>query len=163
MSKHHFGGLSTAPDVKKLDEAFPTLREDQILTADELAAIIGEAPGSRRFRTVLHAWCNHVAHERNQAVVSLRGIGYHVLCEPGRIQRGAQQFRLAVRGIGRAGESLAAIRSEKLDDADKRRLDHARRLVDTTAAAARQAVRDLPPDLKPQPRLPLRAVSGDSK
>lgn len=140
-----FRGIPTAPDVKRLDDAFATLKPGQRLAWAELASVVGENPTSHRFKTIVFQWRRKLDRDRNIILGAVRGEGLEVLDGHGRAVHVGFGFKAGMRKIGRAASVASRTDVVKLEAADRRVIEH----VNGTAAAIRLVAatkaKELPP------------------
>lgn len=148
------GGVPTEPDVKKLIEAFPTLKPDDVVTHEEIAAIIGDTHRSSRFRTVVEAWRRALLKLHNIDTKAIRGVGYQVLQPMDRISASIKDYGAGTRKIVRSVGRARRVEMEKLTLEQQRVGEHAIRHMEATADHARRASKEIALKFSPQAQLP---------
>lgn len=106
MSKMFFGGQPTAYEVRKLEEAFPALKEEDEVTHDQIEAVIKVTRRTNRYRNVVSAWRKKTLREKNIDLGSVHAVGYRCLLPPERVGAGIKGVqsgvRLQLKSINRA-------------------------------------------------------------
>lgn len=120
----HFGGLPTAPQVRKLEEAYPdleALRGTNILHAD-IERLIGEKRGEGRYKTVTNSWRkraedkNFVIDGEGEAV----GVGFRVLTHAEQAEHSRKRRKRGIRQIRRGFTEAVGVNTAKLSDEQRR-------------------------------------------
>lgn len=127
------GGLPTQPDIENIRNRFPeaNLQPGIIIPYDSIANIIGSSVGSNRFRSVTTAWRKYVENTFKIVISCVRGAGFKVLEEHGKLDHAQDKYRSGVRHIKRSVKISNYIDTTKLEETDKIRFD---RLTRRTAA-----------------------------
>jgi hypothetical protein len=126
----HYGfkdGMPTRPDVDALLKKWPDLQEGELLTYQQVQAVLREPEGSARYRVVTHAWRKRLREQFGIVLECMRGKGFFVA--------GAEQISAAtydvIDGIGRKAKrhraKLMTIRPEDTLMAEKQ--SHQMRLM----------------------------------
>ncbi len=154
MSKSRlFGGIPTDMEVKKLRENLPLTRGD-IVEHSRIAAVIGHAPGTSRYKSIVVAWVRRVLRETNLQLKSLRGVGYRVLDEHERIGDAVDTYTRGTRQMVRGARKVAVIERPRLTEIDQGKLEHVERHITRVVAEARLASKEMSIRLQPQDQNP---------
>jgi hypothetical protein len=131
-------GIPTAPDVDKINIAWPELNEGDEITKQEISAVIGVAEESHRFHTVVNSWRRQVYRDRNIFIGAIRGAGFRVLTRRERCEAGGHKLKVGLRSTKRGGGLVASTDKTGLPEDVVRAADHVVRLsgMITTLAAA---------------------------
>ena len=105
-----FGGVPTAPDVKKLDEAIGLPSEGMLIQYEKLESIIGCGRDASRYATVVHAWRKRLWNEHNLLLIAVEGEGLKVANPAERVETAAKKAKHGKRAIMVA--SVIALRTE---------------------------------------------------
>lgn len=147
-------GLPYGPDVRKLDEAFPSPDEDQIIRSAEFEKIINTPAKTGRFYAVINTWRRRLRTERNIDSEWLQGVGVKILSPADRLKVSESDVKRGIRKTGRAFKRLAVTPRDRLDAVGQQRYDHALQVASKLTAAGRDAKRELAIDLAPVKSLP---------
>ncbi len=97
MAKAFFGGIPTSIDVRKLREAFPSLREGDEITHEQVEAVIGSERHASRYRTVTSAWRRELLRNDGIEIGAVIGIGFRCLTPPERIDSSVAGVKAGAR------------------------------------------------------------------
>lgn len=137
-------GVSTEPDVQKLDEHFGKLEPGRIITKQEVADIIRDQVDSNRFKTVVDAWRRKLL----RGLVTLgpeRGVGWKVLNdnETGSLRSG--QYSSHIKCAFRSVRRMDHVDVKKCDPETRRQVEAARSTKAAVQLAYATAAKQLPP------------------
>lgn len=132
------GGVPTGPDVDRLIAAFPLddMGPGSIISYVDVSSIIGEAPGSGRFKSVSNAWRRRMFRERLWQTIA-EGGAFRILTADECVRHGITSVTRLGRASGRVVARTMAIRTEEVSPA---LLPH-RRVLQLQAIALRDAAR----------------------
>lgn len=147
------GGVPTESEVKKLIEAYASLRPGDEVTHEEIAKTIGVDRESHRYTTVTNAWRKQMLKLHNVDMCSIRGVGFRVLDGIGRVGASVKDYGTGVRKIVRSAGRLRRVEMEKLTNEQQRIGEHALRHMEATADAARRASKEIAVKFAPQAQL----------
>ena len=156
-----FGGIPVEPDLRRLREAFPKIEPDQIITYEEVAAVIGLPVGPGRFRTVTGAWRRELLRTHNFVLaVHTPGKSWRRLTEKERSQtyngKGWQRgAKISIRHTLDMGQ----VDTSEFDENDRRLHDHRQRAMTAWMDGTRKTVKEIAPP-KPVESLPRRTGPG---
>lgn len=153
-SKLFFGGVPTAPDVRKMIDVVLALAPGHTVTYEALSAQIEVSEESSRFQTVLRACRRELEQAHNVATEAVRGVGIRRLPEDERAAQGAKTFRGGVRRVKRSVEQVSAIKTELLDENQRAMATHVRRVVAAAYTGLQESRVELAAALKPPKTLP---------
>ncbi len=111
----HFGGMSTAPEVKKLRERYPAdmLQPGFIVRYDDISAIIGVKYGTNRWKTVVRAWRDKIEAEDNIVFEAMQGWKQFKVQSPeDRLRTGIQTWKPVARKLKRQSFRVARVKFE---------------------------------------------------
>lgn len=117
--KLFFGGVPTAPDVKRLLEHFGS-PQPRLITHEDVEAVLGITRHTSRYRSVTGAWRKLLEQEHNILVSGAPG-GFQILTSPERIDHAMHQRTKGVRRLVRAMKEIVTVPVHELDDRDKHR------------------------------------------
>lgn len=124
-AKLFFGGVPTAPDVDKLNEAFPDLvRNGRILTHQEIEVASGLVYGTNRYQTVVQAWRKRLA--KKGIILSGRkakGKGYAVLTGDQIVDYAQEKIQHAGRKVKHAVIAVSHVPDNELSTERRRYRD----------------------------------------
>jgi hypothetical protein len=126
-------GAPTAPAVANIMEAFPDIQPDQVITHEELEAVIGFTRRSNRYITVVAAWKAALFADGNVLIASAPGIGYRRIDGTERVGYSGRKLKVGIRRIKHAGNVALSTPSEGLDVAGIRQRDHLGRVCSIIA------------------------------
>jgi len=116
--KSFFGGVPTAPDIKRIREQYPdeNLKEGQFIDYDTIAGIIGVESGSSRFRTVTMSWRKFVRLDSRKIIDVERGKGFIVLNDNEKVTLSGKKIGRAVKQIKLSYKIVQATDETKLSE-----------------------------------------------
>lgn len=147
-------GIPYGPDVRKLEEAYPSPTEDQIITHDEFEKTIRVEQKTPRFYGVINAWRRRLRNERNIDSEWIQGVGVKILNPADRLKVSEGNIKHGICKTSRAFRRLAITPRERLDAVGQQRYDHQLAVAAKLVTAGRDAKRDLAIDLAPVKSLP---------
>lgn len=156
-----FRGRPYGPDLDRLDEAFPSPKEGDIIQSQEIAEVIGEDRSSNRYKGVVTAWRKRLRRERNIDTDAVVGVGIKVLPPADRLRCSERDYTRGVRQQLRSEARLMSVPRERLDEKGQHRYDHARSVLAKTRDAVLSARRELAVDIAPVKSLPKRQVKAE--
>lgn len=151
MTKAFFGGVPTAMDVRKLNEAFPELTEGDEIAHADIEALLGLAHTVSRYRTVTNAWRRSVLNDRNIEVAAVAGEGFRCLTAPERVSGGIRGVQIGTRKQMRSVRRVMFVRSD--DPILCRKQEVLQRFAVAVTAQASDMMKEILPP-KPTQRLP---------
>jgi len=140
--------VPTAPDVRRLVDAYGVPTIGTLYTHDEIEGVIKESRTSSRYRTVTLAWRRQIEREHDIILGAEPGQGFVALRPEERIDYSGRKLKTGVRAVRRAGRVVSTTDTSKLTREQVERADHVRRVAGAVTAAARIEAG------KHQPRLP---------
>ena len=144
-------GVPTAPDVTRLEEAFPDLPDGKLIQWDEMETVLHFTKTDSRFRTVVGAWRKKLERERNIILGAVAGVGLEVLTREQRCEVGGSKLKRGIRSVKRGGAVILKTDRTGLPDEVCRAADHVVRLsamITQTAATEAKKLRYPDPVLK---------------
>jgi len=147
-------GIPYGPDIRKLEDAYPSPEEDQVLSHKDLEALLKLEQKTQRYYGVINAWRKRLRNDRNIDSEWIHGVGLKILNPADRLKHSEQNIKQGIRHTGRAFRRLAITPRERLDAVGQARYDHAVQVAGKLAAAGRDAKRELAIDLAPVKSLP---------
>jgi hypothetical protein len=147
-------GIPYGPDVRKLEEAFPSPDEDQIIRHGELEALLKIPSKTSRYYGVVNGWRKKLRNDRNIDSEWIHGIGLKILNPADRLIESERNVKQGIRHTGRAFRRLAIVPRDRLDAIGQARYDHAIGVAAKLTQAGRDAKRELAIDLAPVKSLP---------
>lgn len=148
------GGVPTEPDVKRLIEAYSTLKPGDEITHAEMARTIDADERSNRYRTVVTAWRRQMLKLHNVDMQPIRGVGFRIIDGIERISASVKDYGGGVRKIVRSVGRARRVEMEKLTNEQQRVSEHALRHMEATADSARRASKEIASKFTPQAQLP---------
>lgn len=149
------GGVTTAPEVRALHDAFPGLAPGQRLPYAEIAALIGVPVGGHRWARITGRWRLQVYRERNLIVGVDPGQAFVVLDEHERLDTGARRSGHAMRALRRASAIVAGTDPAQLTAEERQRQGHLLRThARLTAVYAEQRRLEAAAPPPPAPHVP---------
>lgn len=125
------GGVTTDPEVKRLNDAYPEMEYDDIIRHDEIETIIENDRRSNRYQAIVTRWRKLLERDKNLLLVAVIGVGFIVADPSKRIIFGSGKHASGIKAIKRAGAVVVKTEREGLSDEEKRLADH---LVKNSAA-----------------------------
>lgn len=147
-------GIPYGPDVRKLEEAFPSPEEDQTIKSEEFEKIIRVQQKTSRFYGVINAWRRRLRTDPNIDSEWIHGVGVKILNPADRLKVSEVNIKQGIRKTGRAFRRLAITPRERLDAVGQQRYDHQLQVGAKLTQAGRDAQRELAIDLAPVKSLP---------
>jgi len=102
-----FGGVPTAPDVKKLDDTLGVPKEGDVIAWAVLEKIVACARSDYRFTSVVSSWRKKLEREHNVLMIAEPGEGLVAATPDQRIDWAARKVKHGRRSIVR-GSAVAA-------------------------------------------------------
>ena len=124
-----FGGIPTAPDVKKLEDRFGILKAGTLISHAELSSCIGVPWKSTRYRSVVESWRKKLMREHNIDTGAEPSVGIRILTGPERIAASEADFGSAVKKTRKAVKRIVPIPDEGLSEIEKKTRDHVRMIA----------------------------------
>lgn len=159
MSKLFLGGLPTGPDLRKLKESID-LSPGETVSYERLAEVLQLDARSRRFAVVLNAWRKDMRRAQNIDTAVVRAVGIRRLPEAERVTAAAGDFVRGVRVVRRSFERLDAVPMERLTEAERNTATHARRVIEASFLASREATKQIATAFAPPKTLPRLVPPG---
>lgn len=153
----YFGGIPTAPDVNRLldqIEAAPGL-----VAYSTIESVTNIPRSASRFRTVVAAWRAHLRRDLNLETAAVPNEGIRILTEVERIPNAASKHGRGARQVRRSAVAASMIRTETLEETERIKADHLRRLTAASAVAVSENAKALTHAFQAQAQLP-RIVRG---
>lgn len=147
-------GVPYGPDIRKLEEAYPSPEEDQVLQHATLEALLKIPQKSQRYYGVINGWRKRLRNDRNIDSEWVHGVGLKILNPADRLKESERNVKQGIRHTGRAFRRLAIVPRERLDAVGQARYDHALQVASKLTQAGRDAGRQLAIDLAPIKSLP---------
>ena len=147
-------GIPYGPDVRKLEEAYPSPDEDSILRHGDLETLLKIQQKTQRYYGVINTWRRRLRTERNIDSEWVHGVGLKILSPADRLKESERNIKQGIRHTGRAFKRLAITPRERLDSVGQARYDHALQVASKLTTAGREAGRELAIDLAPVKSLP---------
>src|SRR5262245_45786503 len=107
-------GIPYAPDIKRLDEAFPMPEEGDTLSYEQLAFVLKLEKESTRFRSILTSWRRGLLRSRNIDTEAVARVGIKVLAPDERSKVREKDITNKARLLGRQRYKYALIPRERL-------------------------------------------------
>lgn len=149
MSKLFFGGIPTAPDVKKLREAFTDVKEGTDFDHEQIAAILGLDPRTSRYRSVTTAWRKEMLTQHNIEIAAVATIGFRALTGAERLDTNVKGFKHGARKQGKHIRRVGMVRAETLSEPEQTKQLHVMRLGAAVLSQASAMMKEIePPKLK---------------
>lgn len=147
-------GIPYGPDIRKLEEAYPSPQEDQIIKSEDFEKIIRCEQKTPRFYGVINSWRRRLRNERNIDSEWVQGVGVKILNPADRLKVSETNIKHGIRKTSRAYRRLAITPRDRLDEVGQQRYDHQMTVAAKLIAAGRDAKRELAIDLAPVKSLP---------
>lgn len=141
-------GVPTAPDVRKLIDAFGVPSEGTLISYHAVEEVIGCRPGTCRFNTVTHCWRKQLLKLHN-VVIGVEDKQFKALSPPERVSRGSQFIKVALRSVRRNSSMIDATDRSRLTPELRQEADHLVMCSASMLMAARRAASNqllAPPD-----------------
>jgi len=116
-----FGGVPTAPDVKKLMDHFGVPEENVLLNWTEIEEVIGEEKGSSRFTSVTGAWRKKLRKDHNIEMIPEIGKGLKAANPHERVDLAGGLIHKATNSIKRSISVADKTDVTRLDEEHKKR------------------------------------------
>lgn len=113
-----FGGMPTAPDVRRIREEFPDsdlIEGETEISHSRIAAIVGVSVESSRFKTVTRQWRKDVEDSCGKIITSHNKV-FYVQDDTGKLGVVRGHIRVAGRSLRKAKRRGALIDRSKLTD-----------------------------------------------
>jgi len=147
-------GLPYAPDLRRLDEAFPNPEEERIITHTELEEILNVSRKEPRYRGVTRSWRHLLFNTRNIDSAPVSGVGFKILPPHERQTESEREARLGFRRFHRTFKRMASIPHERLDAKGQQRHDHEMMVMSRLNTTVREARKAVAIDIAPIQSLP---------
>lgn len=147
-------GIPYGPDIRKLEESYPSPEEDQVFPHDELETLLKIPQKTQRYYGVINTWRRRLRTERNIDSEWIHGIGLKILNPADRLKESERNVKQGIRHTGRGFRRLAIVPRDRLDAIGQARYDHALQVASKLITAGREARKELAVDLAPVKSLP---------
>lgn len=147
-------GIPYGPDIRRLEETYPSPQEDQIITSDEFEKLLRIPQKTSRFYGVINAWRRRLRADRNIDSEWVPSVGVKILNPADRLKVSEGNIKHGIRKTSRAYRRLAITPRERLDEVGQQRYDHQMLVAAKLVAAGRDAKKELAIDLAPVKSLP---------
>lgn len=155
MGKMFLGGMPTEFDVKKLLEAFPSIKEGDTFEHGNVEQIIGVTRNSSRYKSITQAWRKNLLRNENKQVDAIPGFGFKCMSPDERISGGVKGMNSGVKKIARSCNK--ALRVTTQDPALKSKQDHMQRFGAFIHNEANRFKKEIAPP-QPTQQIPLRPM-----
>lgn len=115
MSGLYFGGMSTDPELRLLDEKFSAIKEGDLLTHEDIEGVTGISRKAARYTTIICRYKKRLLKAKNLHLISEFKVGYHVLTAAERVERNIEDASRGFKIVRRSSERLRNVPREKLD------------------------------------------------
>jgi hypothetical protein len=157
----YFGGVPTAPQVRKLMEWAKDSAPGDSLELSAIAELTGEDVRSNRFRTIVDVFRRALLRDRNFVTERIAGMGtIRILLDSERTGFGARGIRQGSRKVHRSVGVIAATPTERLTDAERDTNFHVRRLGEAIVATTRTAMKEIAQIFAAPPKQLPRSKTG---
>jgi len=112
-------GKPTRPKVDKLMQLIADRHEGDIITHEEIAAIVGENR-TNHYRAVVQAWRKRYFREHHIELQSEIGIGYRISTGYEQLRSSVRHMRNGTKKIAKGMQVAAVIADERLSDPNHR-------------------------------------------
>lgn len=150
----YFGGIPTEPDIKRLTEAFKVqeMNPGDTIDYEEVAIVIGQAVKSSRFRSVTTAWRKRVENDFSIIIGCSPDPlkkSFCILSESEKVDLSGKKLRSAVRLARRSYKIASFVDVKKLNEEEKKTLDHyAAKSASVIAAAQLRSGKNNLPEIR---------------
>lgn len=159
MTKMFFGGVPTAMDVRRLNEAFPDLEEGDEISHSDIEALLELDHKSSRYRTVTSAWRRAMLNDHNIEIGAVAGAGFRCLTPGERVSGGIKGVKIGTRKQMRSVRRVMFVRTD--DPILCRKQEVLQRFGIAVSAQASTMMKEIEPP-KPTQRLPRLPRGGTS-
>ena len=121
----YFGGMSTDPDVKLINDKFPNPKPNDEIPYSKIEPIIGVSWRSSRFTTIINAWAKDLK-ERGIFISRIRGTAIRFLTNKELLAGTGEKISSANRKLRGHRKDLTMMRPK--DDEEVKLRDHNARL-----------------------------------
>jgi len=153
-AKIYKNGLPYAPDIRRLDDAFPTPEEGQVLRYEQFEEVLNYSRVETRFRTVISSWRRTLWRTRNIDTEAVPSVGIKILEPADRVKIREKDMILKARLLGRTRQRFASAPRERLNVEGQQRYDHVMLYTGRVQQAIDDAKKALPADIAPVKSLP---------
>ena len=122
--KPYYGKVSTAPDVKKLMEKWPDLKQGDSISHEDIENTIGEIRHTGRWVSVTNAWRRQLEQKYNLLLIADYGKGYRVADNRDRVTFSSNKAATGCRAIRRAAHISARTAEKGLTVEEKKTRQH---------------------------------------
>jgi len=136
--KIYFGGVPTDGELKLLLEAFDDLKEEAVITHDQITEVIGVEWKTDRYRTVTDRWKKTIFREQNIDIAAIPSVGFRVLTPDERVKYGIKDAGSAHRKLTRARTRTGRADTKRLSEQMLLKQEHAMRLFDAQLEDSRR-------------------------
>ena len=150
----YFGGIPYGPDVQKLRNELGVPERGTQITHEEFEKIIGIKRANPRYRRVIQVWRKQLFKENNVDTEWERGVGLNILKEPERIGASSRDLNRAARQAQKSHIRATHIKTEELNDTDRRKADHLRTVSAMVYGAASKGAQEVSKTLSQPLQLP---------
>lgn len=112
MNKLFLGGVPTEVDVRKLREAFATIKEGDEIAHEQVEQVLSLARTTNRYRGVTLSWRKSLQRDHGIQLGAVAGVGFRCLNPQERVSDGVKGFQSGARKQLRAVKSVAMVRTD---------------------------------------------------
>ena len=159
MTKLFLGGVPTAPDVKKLREAFPEITEGTDFTHEQIEQVIGLDAKSTRYRCDTLSWRKEMLNSHNIEIAAVPTVGFRALTGPERLDTNIKGFRQGTRKQGKSVRRVTMVRAETLSANEQTKQLHVMRLGHAVLSHASSMLKEIEPPKRIEGN-PQRPIPG---
>lgn len=134
--KVFFGGVPTDPEVQRLKDTYAIPEVGQVISYDEVAAVIGCDRKGARFKTVTLRWRSQMERDYGIIIGVRRGIGFVVLNPREKVGLSASKLEAGIKSIKRSNKVVSMVDRAELTDVEKHVADHIARVTSALTGAA---------------------------
>ena len=145
-----FGGIPTAPDVRKIDERWPMkdLRVGDRMEYSDMEKTINYRRKTCRYNTVVNSWRKQVERETGKIIGTVTGEAFVVLSDSEKVGLSGAKLKTAMRSTRRAVVVASLADRKNLSAEECARVDHLSEIGNRIHEAARLASKAEMPTLE---------------
>jgi len=136
-AKLFWGGLTTDPEIALLAEHIGVPEEGDEISYKQIEELADCEWNTSRFRTITNRWRRMLRREHGLVTTAVAGECFRVEDSNGRLRFGKQKRRESISKLRNGFEALSGVDARKLNEEERRHLDHETRLQHAVLTAAR--------------------------
>jgi hypothetical protein len=117
-------GIPTAPDVKRLRDSFPELKQGDMVPYETISRLINVAHRTSRWVSVVLAWRRELYRDSNLILRAVANTGFEVLDDSERVHFAGAKYKQGLKRVIRAADIASKTERSTLSKEELKACDH---------------------------------------